>query len=196
MNFCSQCGQAVEQKVPAGDSRPRYVCGHCDTIHYQNPNIVAGCIPVHDGRILMCRRAIEPRYGRWTLPAGFMENGEAVEEAATRETREEACAIVSNLQLYTVTSIVHVDQVQMLYLADLPHAKFAAGEETLEVALFSEDEIPWDQLAFETIHNALEFYFADRKNGTFPLRHIRIERNCRSQHSQPDHNAKKQQAHR
>jgi len=179
MNFCSQCGSAVELKVPAGDSRPRYVCGSCQTIHYQNPNIVAGCIPVYQDKVLLCRRAIEPRIGLWTLPAGFMENGEAVEAAAARETREEACAEASNLQLYTVTSIVHVNQVQMLYLAELAVPEFGVGEETLEVGLFAEDEIPWQELAFETIHNALTFYFADRKQGDFPLRHISIERNCR-----------------
>lgn len=179
MNFCSQCGHAVDLKIPEGDNRPRYVCNECGSIHYQNPNIVAGCIPVYEDRILLCRRGIEPRYGYWTLPAGFMENGEAVETAASRETREEACATVHNLQLYTITSILHVDQVQMLYLAELTTPDFDAGEETLEAALFSEDEIPWDELAFETIHNALTFYFEDRKTGHFPLRHINIDRNCK-----------------
>ena len=179
MNFCSHCGHAVELKIPPEDSRPRHVCSSCNTIHYQNPNIVAGCLPVYEGRVLLCRRGIEPRYGRWTLPAGFMENGEAVEAAAARETREEACARVSNLQLYTVTSIIHVNQVQMLYLATMDTPEFAAGDETLEANLFSEDEIPWDELAFETIRNALEFYFADRQQNRFPLRHLSIERNCR-----------------
>jgi len=177
MNYCSQCGSAVEQIIPNGDSRLRFVCSRCHHIHYENPRIVAGCIPVYQDQVLLCRRAIEPRYGLWTLPAGFMENGESVEEAAARETREEACAHVRNLQLYTLTSIVHINQVQMLYLAQLEQPEFAVGEETLEVALFREDQIPWDQLAFETIHNALAYYFEDRKSGSYPLRHIRIDRN-------------------
>jgi len=179
MNFCSQCGHGVALKIPDGDSRPRYVCEHCETVHYQNPNIVAGCLPVYQGKVLLCRRGIEPRYGYWTLPAGFMENGEAVDHAASRETREEACARVQNLQLYTVSSLLHVNQVQMIYLAELDGPDFDAGEETLEAALFSEHEIPWTELAFETIHNALEFYFEDRKSGHFPLRHINIEGNRR-----------------
>ncbi|MBY4676136.1 NUDIX hydrolase [Marinobacterium arenosum] len=177
MKFCSQCGSQVELMIPEGDNRPRHVCSACNTIHYQNPNIVAGCLPVHGDRVLLCRRAIEPRYGFWTLPAGFMENGETVEHAARRETREEACAEVELLQLYTVTSITHVNQVQMLYLAQLARPEFGVGEESLEVALFDETEIPWDELAFETIRNALQFYFEDRKRGEFPTRHVEIHRN-------------------
>lgn len=175
MKFCSHCGDHIQLKVPEGDSRPRYVCDGCNSIHYQNPNIVAGTLPFYQDKVLLCKRAIEPRVGMWTLPAGFMENGESVDDAARRETWEEACAATDKIQLYTVTSILHVDQVQMLYLAELAEPKFAVGEETLEVALFAEDEIPWDQLAFVTIRNALRHYFEDRKTGTFPLRHITLD---------------------
>lgn len=175
MKFCSECSHPVTIKIPAGDNRPRHVCDQCGTIHYQNPNIIAGCLPVYGDKVLLCKRAIEPRYGYWTLPAGFMENGESTEQAALRETLEEAHARVELDSLYTVTSILHVNQVQMIYLAQLPQPEYASGEESLEVELFSEEEIPWDDLAFETIRNALEFYFADRRSGNFPLRHLTLE---------------------
>ncbi|MCV6611650.1 MAG: NUDIX hydrolase [Amphritea sp.] len=172
MNYCSQCGASVRFEIPAGDNRPRHICTACDFIHYQNPKIVAGCLPVYEDKVLLCKRAIEPRNGYWTLPAGFMENGESTRDAAMRETREEANARVSNLELYTVTSLVPVSQVQMIYKADLDDLNFSAGDETTDVGLFSEDEIPWDDLAFQTIRNALKFYFADRKTGKYPTRHV------------------------
>ena len=175
MNFCSHCGERVSLRVPEGDNRPRHVCDSCGRIHYQNPRIIAGCLPVYGDQVLLCRRAIEPRYGYWTLPAGFMENGESTEQAALRETLEEAQARVQLKQLYTLTSIVHVNQVQLIYLAELERPEFGISNETLESRLFSEDEIPWDQLAFTTIRNALRFYFADRRENHFPLRHIEME---------------------
>ncbi|MBR9827805.1 MAG: NUDIX hydrolase [Oceanospirillales bacterium] len=176
MNYCSHCASPVTLRVPDGDNRERHVCDHCGQIHYQNPRIIAGCLPVHGDRVLLCRRAIEPRYGYWTLPAGFMENGESTEAAALRETLEETCAVVELRKLYTQTSILHVNQVQLIYLADLPKAEFGSSNETLESRLFSEDEIPWDQLAFTTIRNALRYYFADRAAAqpVFPLRHITL----------------------
>ena len=119
MKFCSNCGEQVIQRIPEGDSRPRYVCEHCDTIHYQNPNIVAGVVPVWGEKVLLCRRAIEPRLGYWTLPAGFMENGESVEQAARRETLEEACAQVEDLQLYSMIDVPHINQVHIFYRANL-----------------------------------------------------------------------------
>ncbi len=172
MKFCSQCGSPLCFKVPAGDNRHRFVCTECHEIHYQNPKIVAGCLVVHEEKILLCKRAIEPRQGYWTLPAGFMENSESTREAAIRETREEACteAIISDL--YTLTSIMPIDQIQMIYLASMATPNYAAGDETLEAKLFTEAEIPWDELAFETISTALKFFFEDRKKGLFPLRHI------------------------
>lgn len=169
MNFCSQCGEQVIQRIPEGDSRLRYVCEHCHTIHYQNPNIVAGSLPVWEGKVLLCRRAIEPRLGFWTLPAGFMENGESVEQAARRETVEEACATLRNLHLYTLIDVPHISQVHVFYRAELQSPDFAAGVESLEVQLFDEADIPWDELAFHTVRRTLECFFADRRKGVFPV---------------------------
>ena len=170
MKFCSHCGSAVSQLIPQGDNRLRHVCGQCQTIHYQNPRIVAGCLPVWGEQVLMCRRAIEPRRGYWTLPAGFMENGETLEQAAMRETEEEACARVRNLHLYTLFDLPHISQVYMLFRAELVDLQFAAGEESLDVQLFHESEIPWSELAFPTIGRTLEYFFADRKQQLYPVR--------------------------
>ncbi|WP_432697440.1 NUDIX hydrolase [Marinobacterium sp. YM272] len=177
MKYCSECGESVERGVPPGDNRERHICPACGTIHYHNPRIIAGCLPVYGDRVLLCRRAIEPRLGYWTLPAGFMENGESTEDAARRETLEEACTEVEIHSLYTLTSIMHVNQVQMIYLAKMPSPDYGPSEESLEVALFSEEEIPWDELAFETIRNVLRLYFEDRKQQKFPLRHVEIDNN-------------------
>jgi ADP-ribose pyrophosphatase YjhB (NUDIX family) len=169
MKYCSECGQPVRLRIPSGDNRPRHVCGSCNTIHYQNPKIVTGTLPVWGDQVLLCKRAIEPRYGLWTLPAGFMEIGETTEEAAARESREEANANLKIQQLYTVISLPHIDQVYMLYRASLSDLEFSPGEETLEVKLFREKQIPWKQLAFRTIHFTLKRYFEDRQKGRFPL---------------------------
>lgn len=170
MNFCSHCGEQVIQRIPEGDSRLRFVCEHCHTIHYQNPNIVAGTLPVWEGKVLLCRRAIEPRLGFWTLPAGFMENGESVEQAARRETVEEACATLRTLHLYTLIDVPHISQVHVFYRAELQSLDFAAGIESLEVQLFDEADIPWGELAFHTVRRTLECFFADRRTGVFPVR--------------------------
>ncbi len=169
MKFCSSCGSTVEIGIPAGDNRPRYICIECETIHYQNPKIVAGCLPVQDSRVLLCKRAIDPQYGKWTLPAGFMENGETLEEAAMRESIEEANASLEALRLYSVISLPHINQVYMMFLADLTGSDYSPGEESLEVGLFEEQDIPWDEIAFKTITYTLESYFSDRKSGLFPL---------------------------
>jgi ADP-ribose pyrophosphatase YjhB (NUDIX family) len=169
MFYCSNCGTRVVEKTPAGDNRLRYVCDACNTIHYQNPKIVAGCIPVLDNRLLLCKRAIEPRYGLWTLPAGFMENGESTEQAAARETLEEACATVDNLELYGVFSIPHISQVYMMFRADLAANDYKPGRESLDVRLFQEHEIPWDRLAFPVVRTTLEHYFTDARNNRFPV---------------------------
>ena len=176
MKYCSQCGHPVSQKIPQGDNRLRHVCDQCQTIHYQNPRIVAGCLPVWGQQVLLCRRAIQPCYGRWTLPAGFMENGETIEQAAMRETVEEACARVRNLQLYTVFDLPHINQVYMLFRAELTDLDFAAGEESLEVQLFDQADIPWSELAFPTIGRTLEYFFADRQIEVYPLRNEPITR--------------------
>ncbi len=176
MKFCSQCGQPVTQRIPDGDNRPRFVCDNCDIIHYQNPNIVAGCLPVYGDKILLCKRAIEPRYGLWTLPAGYMENNETVEQAAIRESQEEANANVELQQLYTVFSLPHANQVYMMFRARLLDENFSAGIESLEVELFDESEIPWDQLAFSTIDYTLKYFFEDRKRGEFSLHSHKVDR--------------------
>lgn len=171
MKFCAECGAPVELSTPQDDHRQRHVCTVCNTIHYQNPKLIVGAIPEwQDGRILLCRRAIEPRRGLWTLPAGFMENGETTAQAAARETLEEANARIDVLDLYAMYNLPYIDQVQLLYRATLLDLDFSPGVESLEVQLFAEEEIPWDTLAFRPIHYTLEHYFADRKHGQFIFR--------------------------
>lgn len=180
MKFCSECGHPVNNRIPEGDNRPRYVCDQCQIIHYHNPKIIAGTLPVWEDKVLLCKRAIEPRYGSWTLPAGFMELGETMEQAALRESEEEACANVEIDDIYTLISLPHVNQVYVMYRARLLDLDFAAGEESLEVRLFSEDEIPWQELAFRTIHYTLEKYFADRRQNHFPVYTHTINANNRA----------------
>ena len=170
MKYCCYCGGVTVVRIPEKDDRERFVCSVCEIVHYQNPNVVAGCIPVLDERVLLCRRAIEPRSGLWTLPAGFMELGETTMEAAVRETLEEANARVSLQNLYVVLNLPHVDQVYMMFRARLLDMDFFPGVESTEVRLFAEPEIPWASLAFRTIEITLEYYFADRRDGRFPLR--------------------------
>ncbi len=171
MKFCSECGAPVELRQPSDDNRPRHVCTICATIHYQNPKLVIGAIPEwEDGRILLCRRAIEPRYGLWTLPAGFMENGETTTEAAIRETLEEANARIAIAGLYSMYNLPYINQVQLLFRARLLDLDFSPGAESLEVELFEEQNIPWDELAFRPVRFTLQHYFADRKAGSFQFR--------------------------
>lgn len=167
MNFCSACGARVEQRVPPGDSLPRHICTNCGIIHYENPKMVVGCIPEWKDSILLCRRAIEPRHGLWTVPAGFMENGETTAEGAMRETLEEANAKVEILGLYALFNIPHINQVYMLFRARLLDLDFSAGAETLETKLFEEEQIPWDQIAFITVRRTLRHYFDDCRAGEF-----------------------------
>lgn len=169
MKFCSQCGAPVHVRIPPGDNKPRHVCDACSTIHYQNPKIVAGCIPEWQDRILLCRRAIEPRYGLWTLPAGFMENGESAVAAALREALEEANVVIETPTLYGLYSLTHISQVYLMFRGRIKDGIAHAGEESLEVRLFAEDEIPWDELAFPVVREILNRYFADRRNGAFNL---------------------------
>jgi ADP-ribose pyrophosphatase YjhB (NUDIX family) len=167
MNFCSNCGAKVARRVPPGDSLPRDVCDGCGTIHYKNPLVVVGSIPEMGGKILLCKRAIEPRLGLWTLPAGFMELGETTAQGAARETLEEANARIEVGDVFTLLSVPHVNQVHVFYRARLLDDGFSAGEESLEVALFTERDIPWDQIAFRTISTTLRHFFSDREAGTF-----------------------------
>ena len=144
---------------------PRHVCDDCGTIHYMNPKIVAGCIVEWEDQILLCRRAIEPRHGYWTIPAGFLENGETVAEGAARETWEEANAKVERCELYHLYNIPHINQVYMIFRGRLPALEFSAGSESLEVGLFSEQDIPWQDLAFKVVKDSLQRYYADKKKG-------------------------------
>lgn len=166
MNFCNQCGEKVDHKIPENDNRLRFICCSCEFIHYQNPNVVAGVLPLivdNDGieKILMCRRAIEPRHGFWTLPAGFMENEESLEEAAARESVEEANLKLGKLKLYMVTSLPYINQVYMMYIGQA-EIDFSPGIESLETQLFTQAEIPWDELAFPVIKDTLDNYYSDR----------------------------------
>jgi len=167
IKFCNSCGAAVAYRIPEGDSLERAVCAACGHIQYQNPKIVVGCLPVYGDRILMCKRAIEPRYGLWTLPAGFMENHESAPEGAAREAMEEANARVEIEYLYTVYSIPHISQVYMMFRARLLDPDVSPGVESLEVKLVAEAEIPWDQLAFAMVKRTLEHFLADRRAGVF-----------------------------
>lgn len=176
MNYCSHCGEAVVVRVPDGDNLPRHVCGACGAVHYQNPKIVVGCIPEWEDRILLCKRAIEPRYGLWTLPAGFMENGETVQQGAARETLEEATAEVTVGELYALFNLPHINQVYMLFRAQLASLDFGPGAESLEVELLREDQIPWDDIAFPVIGESLRLFYRDRAAGRFRLRSGAIER--------------------
>jgi ADP-ribose pyrophosphatase YjhB (NUDIX family) len=159
MSYCLKCGNATEQKIPAGDNRPRSVCPACDYIHYENPKNIVGALVTNDaGEVLLCKRAIEPRYGLWTLPAGFMENGETLEQGAARETIEEACAEIEVGPLLCAVSIPFIAQVYVIFLATLPNGKHAPGPESLETAWVKPEDIPWDQLAFPVITQALEYW--------------------------------------
>ena len=167
INFCPSCGSAVELRCPDNDDRLRHICVACGMIHYQNPKMVIGSIPEWEDKILLCRRAIEPRYGLWTLPGGFMENGETATEAAIRETLEEANARIAIGDLYSMYSLPYIDQVHLLFRARLLDPDFSPGAESLQVRLFAEHEIPWDEIAFRPVKYSLKHYFEDRRNGRF-----------------------------
>jgi ADP-ribose pyrophosphatase YjhB (NUDIX family) len=167
MKFCPNCGAALAFRIPSGYSLPRNVFDSCGSIHYLNPKIVVGALAEWEGKILMCRRAIEPRHGYWTLPAGFMENAETTAQGALRETLEEACARVALEGLFTLISIPHISQVHMIYRARLLDLDFKPGDESLEVRLMDELEIPWEQIAFRTVAMTLQHYFDDRRAGQF-----------------------------
>lgn len=169
MNYCPNCGARLAYRVPPGDSLPRHLCDACGAIHYRNPLIVVGSIPEFDDRVLLCRRAIEPRQGFWTLPAGFMELGETTAQGAMRETLEEANARVELDEIFTLLSVPHVDQVHLFYRARLLDLDFSPGTESLEVALFEERDIPWHDIAFRTVSTTLRHYYADRSSGSFRL---------------------------
>jgi ADP-ribose pyrophosphatase YjhB (NUDIX family) len=165
MNFCNQCGAKVEFRIPPGDQLPRYICDSCGTIHYQNPRLIVGCVPDYQGKILLCRRAIEPRRGFWTVPAGFMENGETLQQAAARETHEEALARVEVGSLLTVVHVLHAQQVHVFFRATLKEPEFGAGTESLEIMLVDPKDIPWSDIAFPSTDYTLKRYLEDRAAG-------------------------------
>ena len=165
MEFCTNCGQNVVFEIPTGDNRPRYICKHCGKIHYENPRIVAGCVVGYQDSILLCKRAIEPRYGYWTVPAGFMENGETLPEAAARETREEALATVEIGVMSTVVDVIQARQVHIFFEGIIAEPDFGAGDETLEARLFGPEDIPWPDIAFPSVRMALEHHLSIRKTG-------------------------------
>jgi ADP-ribose pyrophosphatase YjhB (NUDIX family) len=175
MKYCSSCGAPVTLRVPSGDTLPRHVCDACATIHYLNPRMVVGCIPEWEDRILLCRRAIEPRHGFWTVPAGYMENGETTFQGAMRETLEEANARVEIGPLYALYNIPHINQVYLLFRARLLDGDVHPGAETLEVRLMAENEIPWDQIAFASVRNTLTHYYEDRRRGDYQFHMGTIE---------------------
>ena len=176
MKFCNECGASLTQRVPEGDHLARYVCDACGAIHYQNPRLVVGCVPEHAGLILLCRRAIEPRRGYWTVPAGFMENGETLQQAAARESREEALADVSVGSLLTVVHVLHAEQVHVFFRATLEVARYAAGPESLEVALVAPADIPWADIAFPSTDFTLRRYLEDKASGQEPYHFTTIDR--------------------
>ncbi|HEX7047567.1 MAG TPA: NUDIX hydrolase [Gammaproteobacteria bacterium] len=176
MRFCSQCGAPVVLRIPEGDNLPRHVCDSCSTIHYDNPRIVAGCVVTREEKILICRRAIEPRKGFWTLPAGFMEHGETIAEAAAREAMEEACADVELDALYAIVDVIHVGQVHMMYRGRLKGGYHEAGPESIETALVSVTDIPWSELAFPSVRFTLERFREDLAAGGFGLHSHKFDR--------------------
>ena len=169
MKYCSQCGSELIYRIPEGDNRSRYICNACGVIHYENPKMVVGCIPEIDGRVLFCRRSIMPRYGKWTIPAGYLEKGETVEAGAMRETFEEAGARMESLEPYGLYNLTFISQVYLIFRGRVADGIFSAGHESLEVRLFREEEVPWADLAFPVIRETLKFYFRDRHKGLFPF---------------------------
>jgi ADP-ribose pyrophosphatase YjhB (NUDIX family) len=167
MKFCPNCAAPLVKRVPPGDSAPRDVCDACGSVHYQNPKMVVGSVPEWEDRILLCRRAIEPRYGYWTLPAGFMENGETPGQGAIRETLEEAGARIELKAAFSMISVPYVNQVHLFYRARLQDLDFKPGDESLEVALFEEARLPWKDIAFRTVGLTLKFWIADRARNSF-----------------------------
>ena len=176
IRHCRTCGSAVAYRIPDdGDTRERAVCPACHTIHYENPLNVVGTVPVLDDKVLLCKRNIEPRWGKWTLPAGFMELDETTAQGAARETDEEAGAQIEIGPLFSLLNVRRVGQVHLFYRATLLSDQFNPGHETIEARLFTEDEVPWDEIAFRTVKETLEAFFADRRKGSFGLHCIDIE---------------------
>ncbi|MDO6459288.1 NUDIX hydrolase [Granulosicoccaceae sp. 1_MG-2023] len=174
MKYCSECAKPLVRMIPEGDDRERYVCEYCNTVHYQNPKVVAGCILHHQGKILLCRRAIEPRSGYWSIPAGYLENGESALQGAAREALEEAHACACDLRLFGVFALPHLSQLYMVYSGELRDGYCKAGDETLEVGLFSPDTLPRQAMAFQLVEKILQDYWADHAAGRQRLYHADV----------------------
>lgn len=172
MKYCHHCAAPLVQRIPPGDDKLRYCCESCDSIFYQNPKNVVGTLPVQGNRVLLCKRAIQPRLGKWTLPAGFMENGESSLDGAIRETMEEAGAKiqVDENSLYTLFNLPAINQVYMFFRAEILTLDIEPGCETETIGLFTEAEIPWQEIAFPVVRSTLEHYFKDLASGHFPVR--------------------------
>lgn len=171
MMFCSRCGAQTERRIPEGEDRERDVCGGCGEIHYSNPKVIVGCLPVHEGKVLLCLRAIEPRKGYWTLPAGFMENGETTAEGAAREMVEEAAAVAEDMALYHVFDVPRISQVYVFYRCAVAKGKYGVGPESLDSQLFAFEDIPWDQLAFPVVKQLLRRFIENYAQADFPIEH-------------------------
>lgn len=169
IKFCTACGSPTESKIPLDDDHVRSVCTNCSMVHYSNPKMVVGCIPELNGQLLLCKRNIEPRKGKWTLPAGYLENGESVQDGAIRETLEETRAKVRIIEPYRLFNIAFVDQIYFMFRAVMTSDTFGPTSESTIVQLFDEKDIPWDEIAFEVIKQTLDHYFKDRKKGKFPF---------------------------
>jgi len=169
--YCSVCGTPLTRRVPPEDNRMRDVCEQCGAVHYQNPRNVVGVVPVYGDRILLCRRAIEPRFGKWTLPAGFMELGETTAQGAMRETQEEAGAQIELGPLYTIIDVPQAEQVHFFYLAKVTSEALYPGPESSEAAFFRMEDIPWHELSFRTVSSTLRHYVEDARTGIFPIHH-------------------------
>lgn len=185
VKYCTQCAGTIILSIPEQDHRIRAVCSACGHIHYDNPKMVVGTITHHQGQILLCRRAIEPEIGKWTLPGGFMECGESMAAGACRETLEEACAQVQLLgPVYHIVDIPHIGQTHLFFRAELSQPEYGAGEETLETRLFDPADIPWSDLVFRSAHSALRQWIEDSKQLAYPTRHVVLAPNINA-HSSP-----------
>jgi ADP-ribose pyrophosphatase YjhB (NUDIX family) len=175
IKHCKNCGTAVVYRIPDdGDTKERAVCPACALVHYENPLNVVGTVPYLGDKVLLCKRNIEPRWGKWTLPAGFMELGETLAQGAARETDEEAGAKFEMEGLFSILNVPRVGQVHLFYLARLTSDAFAPGFETIEARLFTEAEIPWEEISFRTVKETLQRYFADRHAGAMSLHTVDI----------------------
>lgn len=174
LHYCTQCGKELARIIPPDDNRVRDACPHCGAVHYQNPRCVVGLVPIWEDQVLLCRRAIEPRYNKWTLPAGFMELGETTAQGAVREADEEAGAQLELGSLYTIIDVPHAEQVHFFYLAKVLSPQLNPGNETLEAQFFTFDAIPWADIAFQTVATTLQYLVEDFPKQHFPLRNYAI----------------------